>query len=214
MERFFAEVTTQRWDDHRYYHQSYVNQTLHLISACSFVATYVLLFTAPVFGVLFGWIFSMCSRQIGHFFFERKGFDEIHQKTHEYKESVKPGYNLRRKVILLSLWALSPLLLVVQPGLFGALTPHTDGHGFLSNLASVWLGLAATAFVGRSLWLAFERTPLAGAAWFYKILTDPFHDIWMYYRAPLHLLRGERFDPLVDDPRDPLVKARGRTVAA
>ena len=29
-----------------------------------------------------------------------------------------------------------------------------------------------------------------------KILTDPFHDIWLYHRAPLHLLRGELIDPM------------------
>jgi hypothetical protein len=28
-----------------------------------------------------------------------------------------------------------------------------------------------------------------------KILTDPIHDIKLYYRAPLHLLRGEWIDP-------------------
>jgi hypothetical protein len=28
-----------------------------------------------------------------------------------------------------------------------------------------------------------------------KILTDPFHDIALYHRAPLQLLRGEWIDP-------------------
>ena len=28
-----------------------------------------------------------------------------------------------------------------------------------------------------------------------KILTDPFHDIKLYYKAPLYLLRGELIDP-------------------
>ena len=28
-----------------------------------------------------------------------------------------------------------------------------------------------------------------------KILTDPFHDIKLYYKAPLALLRGELIDP-------------------
>jgi hypothetical protein len=27
-----------------------------------------------------------------------------------------------------------------------------------------------------------------------KILTDPFHDIKLYWRSPLHLLRGELID--------------------
>jgi len=32
-----------------------------------------------------------------------------------YKEEVKVGYNLRRKVVLLSIWALSPLPLYFKP---------------------------------------------------------------------------------------------------
>lgn len=28
-----------------------------------------------------------------------------------------------------------------------------------------------------------------------KILTDPFHDIKLYYKAPLALLRGEMIEP-------------------
>ena len=100
MATFFEELKEQRWDDHRFYHHSRVNQTLHLISACSFLVTYVLLFTHPVVAALFGWTFAMCIRQVGHFFFEPKGYDEMNQATHEYKEKVKVGYNLRRKVIL------------------------------------------------------------------------------------------------------------------
>jgi hypothetical protein len=30
--------------------------------------------------------------------------------------------------------------------------------------------------------------------WATKILTDPFHDIKLYHKAPLHLLRGEWLD--------------------
>ena len=34
----------------------------------------------------------------------------------------------------------------------------------------------------------------ASLAWGFKILTDPFHDIKLYWRAPIHLWRGELFD--------------------
>jgi hypothetical protein len=34
-----------------------------------------------------------------------------------------------------------------------------------------------------------------GLVWATKILTDPFHDIKLYYRAPGYLLRGEMFEP-------------------
>src|SRR5262250_2307330 len=93
MTGFLQALAEQRWDDHRYYHHSRINQSLHLVSAISFLVTYVLLFTKPVVAALFGWVFAMCIRQVGHFFFEPKGYDEMNQATHEHKESVKVGYN-------------------------------------------------------------------------------------------------------------------------
>jgi hypothetical protein len=35
-----------------------------------------------------------------------------------------------------------------------------------------------------------------GLAWALKILTDPFHDLKLYYKAPFALLRGELIDPM------------------
>ena len=70
------------------------------MSAISFLAAYVLLFINPAAAALVGWLVAMVSRQVGHFFFEPKGYDEVNQATHEYKEEIKVGYNLRRKVVL------------------------------------------------------------------------------------------------------------------
>jgi len=39
------------------------------------------------------------------------------------------------------------------------------------------------------------RDVQTGLAWATKILTDPFHDIKLYHKAPLALLRGELIDP-------------------
>src|SRR3954466_6881503 len=139
MSGFLEALRVQRWDDHRFYHHSRINQSLHLISALSFCVTYVLLFTHPVAAALFGWTFAMCIRQVGHFFFEPKGYDEENQATHEYKEKVKVGFNLPRKVILHSIWGLPPLLLRVQPSLFGIFPPHTNVGEFLDHLAKAWL---------------------------------------------------------------------------
>src|SRR5450432_3735599 len=141
---FLEELKEQRWDDHRYYHHSRINQSLHLLSAISFLVTYVLLFTQPVAGALFGWIFAMCIRQVGHFFFEPKGYDQANQATQAYKEQVKVGYNLRRKVILHAVWALTPVILYFEPTLFGIFKqPHTNLSGFLQHLARLWIALAA-----------------------------------------------------------------------
>jgi hypothetical protein len=70
MNGFFQALKVQRWDDHRYYHHSRINQALHLVSAASFVCAYLLVFTSPAVAALVGWLVAMTSRQIGHFFFE------------------------------------------------------------------------------------------------------------------------------------------------
>lgn len=70
MAGFFELLRVQRWDDHRYYHHSEVNQALHLLSAISFLCAYALIFGNPALAGLIGWLISMTSRQIGHFFFE------------------------------------------------------------------------------------------------------------------------------------------------
>src|SRR3984957_14589506 len=111
MQSFLRALQIQRWDDHRYYHHSRINQSLHLLSAMSFVCAYVLVFKDPAAAALNGWLVAMVSRQVGHLFFEPKSFDMINSVTHEYKEAVKVGYNLHRKIVLLTIWALSPLLL-------------------------------------------------------------------------------------------------------
>jgi len=195
MNRFLSELKEQRWDDHRFYHHSRINQTLHLVSAISFLATYALLFTHPVVAALFGWTFSMCIRQVGHFFFEPKGYDEENQATHDYKEKVKVGYNLRRKVILHSIWGATPIILYFVPSFFGLFTPWHDVSSYFANLARLWIGLAAGALIFRTIHLFFLRSVLTGLVWFTKILTDPFHDIMLYHKAPLALLRGEKIQP-------------------
>ncbi len=53
----------------------------------------------------------MWSRQIGHFFFESKGFDHINNVTFDHKENVKVGFNLQRKVILFVAWISVPVVL-------------------------------------------------------------------------------------------------------
>ena len=44
----------------------------------------------------------------------------------------------------------------------------------------------------------FTETTLhhPGLVWFTKILTDPLHDVKMYHKAPLALMRGELIDPM------------------
>ena len=199
MENFLQALQTQRWDDHRYYHHSRINQTLHLVSAISFLTAYSLLFTHPAMAALVGWLLAMVSRQVGHFFFEPKGYDEVNQATHEYKESIKVGYNLRRKVVLLSCWALSPTILWLDATVFGLLDPATSGTELIDNIGLIWLVVGLGGLLFRTVHLFLLKDVQTGLVWLTKILTDPFHDIKLYWKAPLFLLRGELIDPMGHD---------------
>ena len=196
MQGFLRALEIQRWDDHRYYHHSRINQSLHLVSALSFLACYVAIFRSPAAAALIGWVLAMVSRQVGHFFFEPKGYDAVNGATHQHKEDIKVGYNLKRKIVLLSIWAASPLLLWASPSLFGLFKAHATGADFVRNLAQIWLVIGLGALLFRTLQLCFIRDVQTGLVWITKIITDPFHDLMLYHRAPLHLLRGELIDPM------------------
>jgi hypothetical protein len=161
------------------------------LSATSFVLTYFLLFWDAAIAALIGWIVSMTSRQIGHFFFEPKGYNLVNEATHEYKEQVKVGYNPRRKAVLLSIWALSPLPLYFKPTFFGMVRPWENAFGFVHQLGMCWLFIGVAGVIARSIQLFFIGDLQTGLVWAVKIMTDPFHDIKLYYKAPYHLLRGD-----------------------
>lgn len=208
---FLEELHRQRWDDHRYYHHNRVNQLLHLLSASCFVASYYLIFVDPVAAVMVGWLLAMVLRQVGHFFFEPKTYDAVNDVTHEYKESVKVGYNLRRKVILLSIWIAVPIVLWLIPDFFGLLGERQIDKGLVYNTAILWLATGVGAVIFRTVHLFYLMGFQSGLVWAIKIITDPFHDIKIYHRAPLHLLKGELYDDMTDWYRD--MSAPEETVA-
>jgi hypothetical protein len=203
MKELLQELSRQRWDDHRYYHHCRINQSLHLLSALSFVAAYVLLFIDPALAAILAWCVSMTTRQAGHFFFEPRGYDHVNAVTDEHKEAVKVGYNIRRKIVLMAVWVTIPLLLWLAPALGGLVEPASTLRGYVHDVGIAWLALGVAGLLVRVLQLALTQTPLTALAWLLKILSDPFHDIWLYHRAPLALLRGERYDPMhhVQRPR-------------
>jgi hypothetical protein len=203
---FYEALQVQRWDDHRYYHHSRINQTLHLISALSFLTAYVYLFLDPVVTAFLGWFVSMVTRQSGHFFFEPLGYDEVNRASHEYKEQIKVGYNLKRKVILLSAWALTPLVVWQSPTLLGIYAPYEGWYGFAHHLSVLWIVLGAVAVLLRTTYLCLTVEPRHGLVWMTKILTDPFHDVYLYYKAPFYLLKGQLLDPMTDWP-EPMRRA-------
>jgi len=195
MSEFFKQLAIQRWDDHRYYHHSRINQSLHFISAISFLVAYAFLFKDPAVAGLIGWLVSMTTRQSGHFFFEPLGYDEVNQATQEHKEAIKVGYNLRRKIVLIAIWAASPLLLLLDPSLLGFFEPNTSFASFVRHTGVIWLTIGVGGLLFRTIHLFFLKDVMSGLVWMTKILTDPFHDIMLYYKSPLALLRGELIEP-------------------
>lgn len=196
MKEFLHALRVQRWDDHRYYHQSRINQTLHFISALSFLTAYALMFSNPSVAALIGWLVSMVTRQSGHFFFEPLGYDHVNQATNEYKEAVKVGYNLKRKMILIAIWALAPMSLYFDPTMFGLFEPATDRSALIDQVGIIWLAVGVGGLLFRTVLLFFIRDVQTGLVWMTKILTDPFHDLMLYYKAPFYLLRGQLIDPM------------------
>ncbi len=206
MAGFRETLRTQRWDDHRYYHHSRINQSLHLVSAISFLVAYAMLFKDPAISGLIGWLVSMTTRQAGHFFFEPHSYDHVNKATHEHKEEIKVGYNLQRKVVLMTIWILSPLFLLIDPALFGLFKPHQSVWEFVRHTGLIWLFIAVAGVVFRTVHLFFIHGVQAGLCWAAKILTDPFHDIRIYWKSPYYLfVKGQLIDPMehvFDDEED------------
>ncbi|CCD99114.1 hypothetical protein [Bradyrhizobium sp. STM 3809] len=198
IKHFLEQLRIQRWDDHRYYHHSRINQSLHFVSAVSFMIAYVMMVFDPLISALIGWLVSMTSRQAGHFFFEPRGYDHINQATHEHKEEIKVGYNLQRKVVLMSIWAAAPVVLYLQPSFFGLFTPWTSAMEFFREMAKLWLVIGIGGLLFRTIQLFFIRDVETGLVWMTKIITDPFNDFMLYRKAPIALLRGELIDPGLD----------------
>ena len=191
----FETLREQRWDDHRYYHHSRINQFLHLLSALSFIVAYVYLFIDPVISAYIAWLFAMTTRQAGHFFFEPKDYDTYNQATQDYKEEIKVGYNLKRKRVLIACWLAVPLLAYFDAALFNFVMPDAAPDTLIDRIGWGWLWLGLAAVVFRMIQLTAIQSRRVALVWCIKILTDPFHDAVIYRKSPIYLLRGQLIDP-------------------
>jgi hypothetical protein len=95
------------------------------------------------------------------------------------------------------IWVLSPLPLYFQPTFFGMISPWDSGWQFFHQLGMCWLFIGVAGVILRSVQLFFIRDLQTGLVWAVKILTDPLHDIKLYYKAPLRLMRGEFDDRMM-----------------
>lgn len=196
MTPFLEELRIQRWDDHRLYHQSRVNQSLHLLSACTFLVVYVLMWFRPAEAAVLGWVVAMWVRQTGHFFFEPRGFDTVNNMDFQTKEAIKVGFNLSRKVVLLAVWLAIPVFFYVDSTALGLFEPAATSRILLDRIGWSWIGLAFSGLCARTFWLIATRNVQTGTVWFIKILTDPFNDIKWYWKSPYYLLKGQLLDPM------------------
>ena len=169
---FLQTLAQQRFDDHRYYHHSRVNQSLHLVSAVSFLASYALLFVNPALAAIVAWCISMTTRQTGHFFFEPREYDEVNKVSDEYKEEIKVGYNIRRKIVLLAVWLFLPILVAVQPSLFGLIAPFDSISGYAHDVGIAWLILGVAGLAFRGLQLTFQHGIMVAIAWMTTLCTE------------------------------------------
>ena len=96
----------------------------------------------------------------------------------------------------MAVWALSPVLLWIDPTLLGVFTPHTTPAEFVHHVGMMWLAVGVGGLLFRTVHLFFLKGVQAGLVWMTKILTDPFHDILLYWKAPFYLMRGELIDPM------------------
>jgi hypothetical protein len=94
----------------------------------------------------------------------------------------------------MTIWALVPVALWVNPTLFGLFEAPHGAMEFLRHLGLVWLALGGGGLVFRVVQLFFIRDVQTGLVWGAKILTDPFNDFRLYRKAPGRLMRGERLD--------------------
>ena len=191
----FETLREQRWDDHRYYHHSRINQFLHLLSALSFIVAYVYLFIDPVVSAYIAWLFAMTTRQAGHFFFEPKDYDTYNQATQDHKEAIKSGYNLKRKRVLIACWLAVPLLAYFDAALFNFVMPDAAPDTLIDRIGWGWLWLGLAAVVFRMIQLTAIQSRRVALVWCIKILTDPFHDAVIYRKSPIYLLKGQLIDP-------------------
>jgi hypothetical protein len=191
----FETLREQRWDDHRYYHHSRINQFLHLLSALSFIVAYVYLFIDPVVSAYIAWLFAMTTRQAGHFFFEPKDYDTYNQATQDYKEEIKVGYNLKRKRVLIACWLAVPVLAYFDAALFNFVMPDAAPDTLIDRIGWGWLWLGLAAVVFRMIQLTAIQSRRVALVWCIKILTDPFHDAVIYRKSPIYLLKGQLIDP-------------------
>jgi len=102
---------------------------------------------------------------------------------------------LNRKRILLSCWLAVPLLAYFDATTMNLLVPQQDTETFFNRVGMGWLWLGILGVAFRSVQLMVKENFETAITWVIKILTDPFHDVMIYRKSPLYLMKGQLIDP-------------------
>ena len=145
---------------------------------------------------LIGWLVAMTTRQAGHFFFEPQGLRRLNQATPRAQgrdqgrlQSAAQG---RADDDLGAVAAVRSISIRPCSASSSRTRPPASSS---ATSALIWLVVGVGGLLFRTVHLFFIKDVQTGLVWTTKILTDPFHDIMLYYKAPLYLLRGELIDP-------------------
>lgn len=192
MKTFFDEVKFILKQDHDYYHNSLMNQSLHCLSGFMNLIAIILVFQGAFENGVALFMISWGTRQSGHFFFESKDFDHKANKSFQEKEDEKIGANLERKLMMIGGLVLGGIIYIFFPSLlinFTGLLGHETTSSF-DALMCFFAFVFVTTWVLRALWLIVFHSPLRGVCWFLKILYDPINDIVLYNGSPLKVLKN------------------------
>ena len=98
--------------------------------------------------------------------------------------------------MLLALWAACRRGALARPDVLRPVPAAASGaEDSCATWARSGCASASAALLFRTVQLFFLKDVQTGLVWFTKIITDPFHDVKLYCKAPLYLLRGELIEP-------------------
>ena len=196
MHGFLEALRVQRWDDHRYYHHSRINQALHLVSAISFLLRLRAgLHRSGDRGA--DRLAGGDDQPAGRPFLLRAEGLRRRQPGHARAQGRDQGRLQSaaqgRAADDLGAVAAAAAASIRRCSASSSRTRTSASSSATSARSGSSLGLGGLLF--RTVQLFFIKDVQTGLVWATKILTDPFHDIKLYYKAPLYLLRGELIDP-------------------
>lgn len=96
------------------------------------------------------------------------------------------------------------------PTFFGLFDPPVGKLDFLLHVGAIWLFVGIGGGLFRMVQLFITHDITTGLVWVCKVLTDSFHNIALYYKSPLALLRGELIEKSIADADWGIDEAAGR----